>query len=172
MKTGLMLGIHAQHASAVMPKRATAQSACWDVSACLMDGDRIQVYNAWNEYSTRIVSDQQFTLFGGERALIPTGWIFDIPVGCSMRLHPRSGLAWKQGISLANAEGVIDSDYTQETFVLLCNQTDKQNVISHGDRIAQFELVRDLEFSVTVLDQPPQQKTLRDGGFGSTGVQS
>lgn len=160
------------NAQAVLPKRATAQAACWDLSACLVDGDRIQVYNSWNEYATRIVNQQQVTLFGGERALIPTGWIFDIPESHSMRLHPRSGLAWKQGISLANAEGVIDSDYTQETFVLLCNTTEVQHVISHGDRISQMELVPVCEFAFNEQAEAPHVKTDRQGGFGSTGISS
>ena len=160
------------NSQAVAPKRATAQAACWDVSACLMDGDRIQVYNAWNEYSPRVVTQQQFTLFGGERALVPTGWIWDIPAGYSMRLHPRSGLAWKQGITLANAEGVIDSDYIQETYVLLCNPTEAQHVISHGDRIAQMELMSVCEFVFTEQAEAPDVKTDRQGGFGSTGVSS
>jgi len=158
------------NAQAVTPKQATTQAACWDLSACLTDGDRVQVYSAWNEYTTRVVSQQQFTLFGGERALVPTGWIFDIPEGYSMRLHPRSGLAWKQGITLANAEGVIDSDYTQETFVLLYNSTETQHVINHGDRISQLEIVSVCEFAFNEQAQAPDVKTDRQGGFGSTGI--
>ena len=167
----LLQGTKTQNIAAPI-RRATAQSACWDVSACLVDGDRVKVYNAWNEHGTRIVTEQQITLFGGERALVPTGWIFDIPAGFSMRLHPRSGLAWKQGITLANAEGVIDSDYVQETFVLLYNITDAQHVITHGDRIAQLEIVPVCEFVFNEQSQAPDVKTDRQGGFGSTGIQS
>jgi dUTP pyrophosphatase len=87
-----------------------------------------------------------------------------------MRLHPRSGLAWKQGISLANAEGVIDADYIQETFVCVLNMTDVSHVIKHGDRIAQLELVPVWDLRFEEVDVAPSQKTDRQGGFGSTGV--
>jgi dUTP pyrophosphatase len=167
----LLQGVKTQP-QAVEIRRATAQSACWDVSACLVDGEKVQVQNTWNEYATRIVSNSQITLFGGERALVPTGWIFDIPTGFSMRLHPRSGSAWKQGISLANAEGVIDADYVQETFVLLINHTDVQHVISHGDRIAQLEITPVCDFVFNEQSQAPAVKTDRQGGFGSTGIQA
>jgi dUTP pyrophosphatase len=160
------------HDHAQPPKRATMQAACWDVSACLPDHVKVQVLNAWNEHVNRTVTNNQITLFGGERALIPTGWRFDIPEGYSVRLHPRSGLAWKHGITLANAEGVIDSDYTQETYVLLCNQTDTQHVIHHGDRVAQFEIVPVCEFTFAEQHEAPSVKTDRQGGFGSTGISS
>jgi len=157
---------------AVQIQRATQASACWDVSACLVNDQKVNVITTWNEKHVRNVQEGQFTLFGGERALIPTGWIFDIPVSHSMRLHPRSGLAWKQGISLANAEGVIDSDYTQETFVCLVNLTDVSFVIQHGDRIAQLELVPVCDIAFVEAPEAPGQKTDRQGGFGSTGIQS
>lgn len=160
------------HPEAVTIHRATQGSACWDVSACLISDQKVNVITSWNEKHVRNIQDGQLTLFAGERALVPTGWIFDIPESYSMRLHPRSGLAWKQGVSLVNAEGVIDYDYTQETFVCVINHTDVSHVITHGDRIAQLELmpVWDLEFEET--HEVPGQKTDRQGGFGSTGVQS
>lgn len=153
-------------------KRATSDSACWDVSACLTEGTKVQVYSMWNESDVRTVMEGQITLFGGERALIPTGWIFDIPRRYSMRLHPRSGLAWKQGMTLTNAQGVIDSDYVQETYVLIWNTTEVQVVIRHGDRIAQLEILPVLEFEFGEQSDAPDVKTDRQGGFGSTGISS
>lgn len=172
MKTGIILGIHPQHESAVIPQRATESSACWDLSACLVEDFRIQIYNEYNESYTRTIKNNSIAVFANERVLIPTGLILDIPVGHSVRVHPRSGVSVKSGISLINCEGVIDSDYVQPLYIPVINHSDTSFVMFHGDRIAQFELVRDLEFAVTVLDQPPQQKTSRDGGFGSTGIQS
>ncbi len=157
---------------AVVPVQATAHSACWDVSACLSESDHVQVLNSWNESHTRVVQNGQITLFGGERALIPTGWIFDIPVNHSMRLHPRSGMAWKYGICLVNAEGIIDADYVKETFVALWNTTDKAHVLSHGDRVAQMEIVPMSDFTFDVIPLTPEPKSDRVGGFGSTGIQS
>ncbi len=172
MNTGIVLGIHPQHESAVIPQQATAASACWDLSACLVEDFKIQVYNEYNESYTRTIKNNSVAVFANERALIPTGLIMDIPLGYSVRVHPRSGLAVKFGVSLINCEGVIDSDYVNQLYVPVINHGDTSFLISHGDRIAQFELVRDLNFAVTVLDQAPQQKTLRSGGFGSTGIQS
>ena len=165
----LLQGVRTQP-QAKPPRRATTESACWDVYACLVAGMKVQVNNEWNEHATRTVTDSQITLFGGERALIPTGWIFDIPLGHSVRLHPRSGLAWKQGVSLANSQGVIDSDYVEETFVCLYNMTEVQHVIHHGDRLAQMEITPVCDFVFREHDQTPAVKTDRQGGFGSTGI--
>ena len=107
------------------------------------------------------------------RALIPTGMVFDIPSGFSARLHPRSGLAWKNGVTLINAEGVIDSDYCNEVFIPLWNTTSSPFKITHGDRVAQVEIVQynRLVNHITYTQATPQtQKTNRKGGFGSTGV--
>lgn len=158
------------HPQAVPIQQATQGSACWDVSACLISDQKVNVITSWNESIARSIQEGRLTLFSGERALIPSGWIFDIPHTHSMRLHPRSGLAWKQGISLANAEGVIDADYIQETFVCVLNMTDVSHVIKHGDRIAQLELVPVWDLRFEEVDVAPSQKTDRQGGFGSTGV--
>jgi dUTP pyrophosphatase len=107
------------------------------------------------------------------RALIPTGMVLDIPAGFSGRIHPRSGNAWKNGVTLINAEGVIDSDYCNELLVPLYNTTNIPFVITHGDRIAQLEITKPYnEISLITYTEakPKNQKTNRKGGFGSTGV--
>jgi dUTP pyrophosphatase len=150
--------------------KATDQAACWDLSACLISGDRIMIMDEYNQNSSRVVKEESIQLYGGERMLVPTGLIFDIPPGNSLRIHPRSGLSIKKGISLINCQGVIDSDYYHETFVALINHTQMVFDIQHGDRIAQCELVA---LSPTTLEetyQEPQAKTNRHGGFGSTGL--
>ena len=96
--------------------------------------------------------------------------ILDIPVGYSVRIHPRSGSAIKQGLSLINCEGVIDYDYVDPLFIAAVNLSDVQTiVINNGDRVAQGELVRMLSYEIEDTDIKPVQKTDRDGGFGSTG---
>ena len=104
------------------------------------------------------------------RALIPTGIVFNIPNSYSVRLHPRSGLAFKRGISLSNCEGVIDSDYVEEVFVSIINFSKNAVRIKHGERIAQAEMIRSLFWSVKETSTRPGIKTERIGGFGSTGV--
>ena len=97
-----------------------------------------------------------------ERVLIPTGLILDIPEGYSVRLHSRSGLAWKDGVYLTNCEGIIDYDYVEPVFVMMTNISQSPKTINNGDRICQAELVE--------IPEPPTRKTERDGGFGSTGT--
>jgi len=104
-----------------------------------------------------------------ERVLVPTGIIFDIPEGYSVRLHSRSGLAWKDGLYLTNCEGIIDSDYVDPVFAMMTNISQSPKVINNGDRICQAELVETLQHDLTEIKEPPTQKTQRDGGFGSTG---
>ena len=164
------VGIYLINQHAQTPTRATAQSACYDVYACLPEDTRVQVRNDFNESQHRIVKDGIVTIFGGERALIPTGCVFDIPEGYSLRLHPRSGISVKQGVCLANAEGVIDSDYYHETFVALINHSEVNFVIKHGDRIAQLEMTPVVSINFETLSTAPQARTTRAGGFGSTGV--
>jgi dUTP pyrophosphatase len=99
--------------------------------------------------------------------------VMDIPLGFSARLHPRSGLAVKNGVTLINAEGVIDADYCQEVFIPLYNTTNTPFKITHGDRIAQVEIVeyaRQVRYITYTQATPELQKTNRVGGFGSTGV--
>jgi dUTP pyrophosphatase len=86
-----------------------------------------------------------------------------------LRGHPRSGLALKQGLTLGNAEMVIDSDYFHETMVILVNTSSVDVEITDGDRVAQAELVRQLRYTMVETNDAPQQKTNRTGGFGHSG---
>ena len=104
-----------------------------------------------------------------ERVLVPTGLIFDIPAGYSVRLHSRSGLAYKEGLYLTNCEGIIDHDYIEPVFAMMTNISQAPKSINNGDRICQAELVEKVYHSLLEIQEPPTQKTERDGGFGSTG---
>ena len=101
--------------------------------------------------------------------LVPTGLIFDIPTGYSVRLYPRSSLALKQGLTLANNVGIIDSDYVQPVFMMVCNMSGFQQFVTDGERICQAELVQEKQYVLLKVDERPERKTDRDGGFGSTG---
>ena len=97
--------------------------------------------------------------------------VFDLDDIQSMRIHPRSGLAWKKGITLANCEGVVDADYVQQTYVMLYNLSDEIFTVSDGDRIAQGEVLETYsKFVFEEVFDEPETKTSRTGGFGSTGV--
>ena len=163
--------------NAQIPVFSTKQSACFDIHASLIDGEDIQYYQAISTKSVprRVALDINSSntfiqLNNMERMLIPTGLIADIPPGFSIRLHSRSGLAFKQGVYLANCEGIIDSDYVDPIFAMVTSLSNVPVKIYNGDRICQGELVRCEKYTLNESDEPPTQKTDREGGFGSTGV--
>ena len=162
---------------ALLPVFATKQSACFDLYANLVSDENVQYYGAIQtkelprRVSFDINSNRNFIQLNNmERMLIPTGLIADIPVGFSVRLHSRSGLAFKQGVYLANCEGIIDSDYVDPIYAMVTNISNVPTRIYDGDRICQGELVRCEKYTLNESDEAPSQKTDREGGFGSTGV--
>lgn len=165
------LNIYRTHSDIVMPSFATKDSACFDLAFQHHGKTEYTGYNHQNAKFTRpLHNGTKIYINAGDRILIPTGLIFDIPEGYSVRIHPRSGLSFKQGLVLANLEAVIDSDYIQETFVLLTNNSANGIMIESGDRIAQAEMVKKESYALWEIKNPPTQKTDRVGGLGSTGV--
>jgi dUTP pyrophosphatase len=164
------LNIYKTNPNVVLPKFGTKQAACFDISFQAEGKATYSGYNSFNAPFTRSLSSGSIRIMPGDRILVPTGLIFDIPEGYSVRIHPRSGLSYKQGLILANLEAVIDSDYIQETFILLTNRSEVDQTINNGDRIAQAELVKKEEYVLWEIMEAPTQKTDRIGGLGSTGV--
>ena len=104
----------------------------------------------------------------GGRALVPTGLRMAVPEGFEVQVRPRSGLAWKHGVTVLNAPGTIDSDYRGPVGVVLVNLGDVPVTIAHGDRIAQMVLAPVVRAQICVVDTLGE--TARGaGGFGSTG---
>ena len=161
------LEYYKMHDDVVEPDFATSGSACFDLRAYLNDAERI--INTRSNADPR-VKDGIFNLSPGGRALIPTGIVFSIPKGYSIRLHPRSGLAFKRGLTLSNCEGVIDSDYVEEVFVSVINSSFDAVQIEHGERIAQAEMIKTNYYMIRETHIRPE-RTSRDGGFGSTGTE-
>lgn len=155
---------------AITPTYGSDNAACFDLYSCMVENDSITFFSETNQKGTTYVKDGQVTLYSRQRMLVPTGFIFDIPVGHSMRIHPRSGLSLKDGIVIANCEGVVDSDYVEQSYVMLFNVSDRPFVINHGMRIAQGEIVRQSWTDFVEVKRKPGAKTNRKGGFGSTGV--
>ncbi len=105
----------------------------------------------------------------GKRALVPTGLIFEIPEGFEGQIRPRSGLAFKNGITCLNTPGTIDSDYRGEVKVLLINLGEEPFEITRGMRIAQMVIAPVTQARVAEITEA--STTARGaGGFGSTGV--
>jgi dUTP pyrophosphatase len=166
----LKLKIFKTHPDVKMPEFATEQSACFDIAAQFAGKGLYYGYNANNTLFERHLTPGGIKIMPQERMLVPTGLIFDIPEGFSLRLHARSGLSLKQGLVLANSEAVIDSDFVHETSVLLYNMSNNPIIIKDGDRVAQAELVEVLKYEFAEIKTAPRDKTSRKGGLGSTGV--
>jgi len=130
-----------------VPRRASAGSAGLDLRAAVT---------------------VDMTIGPGERALVPTGFIVAIPQGWEGQVRPRSGLALREGLTLLNTPGTIDSDYRGELQVLVVNLGQLPVTIQRGDRVAQLILAPVAALDVEEVDS--LEGTERgEGGFGSSG---
>lgn len=117
----------------------------------------------------RAYIDTPIVLKPMQRVLIPTGLSVEIPQGFELQVRPRSGLALKNGITVLNTPGTVDSDYRGELCVLLINFGDKDFKIENGDRIAQAVICPVIQ--AHFIEKDELSKTGRGaGGYGSTGI--
>ncbi|MDE1152741.1 MAG: dUTP diphosphatase [Micavibrio sp.] len=131
-----------------MPKYATELSAGVDLEAAI---------------------DAPVTLQPGERTLIATGLAIALPEGFEAQIRPRSGLAFKNGVTVLNSPGTIDADYRGEIKVILANLGTEAFTVERGMRVAQMVVAAYSRVSWNIVDQ--LDETARGaGGFGSTGV--
>ena len=135
-----------------LPSYETAQAAGADLRANLPEA----------------VRDAGIVIAAGARALIPTGVKMEIPAGFEVQIRPRSGLALKHGITLANAPGTIDADYRGPVGVIMINLGTESFTVAHGDRIAQMVVAPVVQATFDVVDDLSATER-GDGGFGSTG---
>jgi dUTP pyrophosphatase len=167
--------IYRNNELAQLPEFATEGSACFDLRACLETGKTVTAYNPHNrtmELPVKLINGKPaISLQPSFRTLIPTGLIFDIPKNHVLNFYIRSSMALKYGLMMANGVAVIDSDYVDPAFVLIFNASDTPFTLYHGDRIAQAELREIKSYNLTERKTPPSQKTDREGGMGSTGIQ-
>lgn len=113
--------------------------------------------------------DENVLLKKGQRTIIPTGLFFEIPQGYEIQVRPRSGLAAKNGVTVLNTPGTIDSDYRGELKVILINLGDEDFEIKSGDRIAQI-IVAPVTIGNFIQCESISETERGAGGFGSTGV--
>ena len=118
----------------------------------------------------RAALDAPLTLNPGERALVPTGFQMALPEGYEAQIRPRSGLAYRNGITMLNTPGTIDSDYRGEVKVLAINHGNEMFTINHGDRIAQMIIAPVQQMFVEEVEELPDSER-GSGGFGSTGIE-
>jgi len=109
-------------------------------------------------------------LAAGERLAIPTGFAMAVPAGYEAQIRPRSGLALKHGVTVANAPGTIDSDYRGEVAILLVNLGNQDFTIARGMRIAQMVVAPVTQVTPIATDSLADTER-GDAGFGSTGYQ-
>lgn len=118
----------------------------------------------------RAALEQPLTLNPGERALVPTGLQMALPEGYEAQIRPRSGLAYRNGITMLNTPGTIDADYRGEVKVLAINHGSEMFTINHGDRIAQMVIAPVQQMFVEEVEELPGSER-GSGGFGSTGIE-
>jgi dUTP pyrophosphatase len=104
----------------------------------------------------------------GRRILVPTGLYLELPAGYEAQIRPRSGLAYKHGITVLNSPGTIDADYRGEVKVLLINLSDESFAINDGERIAQMVIAAHEQISWIPVEELADTERAA-GGFGSTG---
>lgn len=116
--------------------------------------------------------DVPVVLQPGERALIPTGLHLALPRGYEAQVRPRSGLAYKHGVTVLNSPGTIDADYRGDVGVILINQGQAPFTVEDGERIAQLVLARYERVEWAALETVEQlpESTRGAGGFGHTGT--
>jgi len=132
--------------------------------------------NKLPEYSTehsagmdlRAFTDSEIVILPMKRALIKTGLYIEIPEGYEAQVRPRSGLALKNGITVLNSPGTIDSDYRGEIGVILANLSDEPFIIKNGDRIAQMIIAKYEKAELITVDKLVETER-GVGGFGHTG---
>ncbi|HPY81050.1 MAG TPA: dUTP diphosphatase [Bacteroidales bacterium] len=118
----------------------------------------------------RANTKEQLTINPGERVVVPTGLIIEIPNGYEGQIRPRSGLAASYGITVLNSPGTVDADYRGEVKVILINLSDKPFVINNGDRIAQLVIAKFEKIEWEAVDATSLSVSKRgEQGFGSTG---
>ena len=113
--------------------------------------------------------DESISLKPLERTIVKTGIFMELPVGFEAQVRPRSGLAFKKGITVLNSPGTVDADYRGEVGVILVNLSAEEFVIEDGERIAQMVIAKHEQadwVEVETLDETERGA----GGFGSTGV--
>lgn len=177
------------HEDSTLPQRMTDDAAAWDVCAYLnavkvkqfqISTEQVRLDNPQDGYvayadvtfaenleEVELGHNDCIVLRPGERALVPTGLRVACDTGYCIKAYPRSGRSWKEGLSLVNCVALIDADYRNELFILVINHSNTDQVIKHGERIAQIKVEEVLPTKL-VVGKLPETTSNRTGGLGST----
>ena len=133
---------------------------------------KIPIQATYESAGSDLCSSESMTLYPNDIRLVHTGLQMDIPKGYHVEVRSRSGLAAKYGVFVLNSPGTVDSDYTGEIGVILCNAGKEPFKISVGDRIAQMVVIHHENPSFTLVKEIQKDTERGSGGFGHTGVQT
>ena len=112
---------------------------------------------------------EQISIKPNKWEIIPTGITIELPDGCEAQIRPRSGLAYKYGVTVLNSPGTIDNDYRGEIKIILINHGNEDFIVKNGDRIAQMIISKYEQVELEEIEFLTET-TRNDGGFGSTGI--
>ena len=174
----IIVGIYKMFDDVETPKYQTQKSACFDIPTYL--GKEIVVIDVYNRMLMHLIKSvspmkerdgvRGFSIEPGESAFVPTGLVFDIPENFKIAFYPRSGTSGKKHLKLSNSVAVIDEDFTTQSMLIIFNDSDQRQIICHGDRLAQAEVVPVYRAMFEIIEKEVEQKTDRVGGMGSTGT--
>ncbi len=152
-----------QNAIKVLVKKLSHYDESFDLPRYETDGA------AGADVRASLGSGEKLLIKPGERVLVPTGLSMEIPKGYEVQVRPRSGLSFKTGLMVLNSPGTIDSDYRGEVKIILGNLGKTDEVINHGDRVAQLVLSPVTQAHYTFTNEELTETSRGSGGFGSTG---
>lgn len=141
-----------------------------NIKCKLAPGAKLPHYATDGAAGMDLIANEEKTIYFGEAEMVKTGLFLEIPQGYEAQIRPRSGLALKNGITVLNAPGTIDSDYRGEIGVILINlnRYGREYLIHPGDRIAQLVFAPAIRADLEEADLSDTDRG--EGGFGSTGV--
>ena len=129
----------------------------------------IPSYSHEGDSGMDLFSVENYTLFPRKRELIRTGLKVEIPLGYEMQIRPKSGLAWKKGITVLNTPGTVDAPYRGEVGVILINHGEENYEVKKGEKVAQI-VFKKVETAVFKEVDSLSETSRGEGGFGSTGI--
>lgn len=166
------LGVYLTKKVSTMPKRASENAACYDLSIAVAYGEVYKQFDITDDNHETVTAGngKEIRIDPYSRIIVPLGVKLDIPEGYAVKLHIRSGMAAKYGLTLVNNTGIIDQDYRGELMAIVENNTNTRYYFDNGTRIVQMEIFKPEILELEELTEYDNKKSERgEGGLGSTG---
>lgn len=153
----------------IAPTKATAYSSGYDLYADRMSAKEVETFKKLFPNSNVVIGEDWYEIPPMERIIIPTGLILELPNNYEAQVRPRSGLAFKNGITVLNTPGTIDADYRGLVGVILINLGKDPYIVKVGERIAQLVITKLPEVALVHSIEDLNVTPRGDGGFGHSG---